>query len=112
MSLIIEQLDRTDAAVVVIPGKELDASNAASLKQDLSPVLEQYTYVVLDLSELTFVDSSGLGAILSFTRTLAMKQGELKLCALQKPVRALVELVRLHRVMDIFNTREEAVRSL
>lgn len=112
MGAKVEPLDRADAAVVVIPGKELDASNATGLKEELTPVFEQYTCVILDLSELTFVDSSGLGAILSFTRRLALKQGELKLCSLQKPVRALVELVRLHRVLDIFNTREEAVRSL
>ncbi len=110
MSLNVEVI--RDAALVLVPGKELDAGNAAELKQNMEPILETYQHVILDLSELTFVDSSGLGAILSFTRKLALKQGELKLCCLQKPVRALVELVRLHRVLDIFNTRDEATRSL
>jgi anti-sigma B factor antagonist len=75
----------------------------------MAPVVAEHTNVVLDMGELSFVDSSGLGAILSFTRQLASKGGELKLCNLQKPVRALVQLVRLHRVLDILNTRDEAV---
>jgi len=109
MALKVEPGEK--ATVVVIPGHKLDAGNSAALKQDMAPVIGEHKNLILDLSELSFVDSSGLGAILSFTRQLAAKGGELKLCALQKPVRALVELVRLHRVLDIFNTREEAMSS-
>jgi anti-sigma B factor antagonist len=37
--------------------------------------------------------------------------GELKLCAMSKSLRALFELVRMHRVFDIYNSREEATRA-
>ena len=58
--------------------------------------------VVFDLRELRFVDSSGLGAILSCLRQLNGKGGELKLCGMTKPVRALFELVRMHKIFDIY----------
>ncbi|MBI3736649.1 STAS domain-containing protein, partial [Candidatus Sumerlaeota bacterium] len=57
------------------------------------------------------LDSSGLGAILSCLRKLNSVGGDLKLCAMSKPVHTLFELVRMHKIFEIFPTRDEAVRS-
>jgi anti-sigma B factor antagonist len=104
--------DKTgDVAVVLIPVDELDASNVGELKRDVAPVLEANTHLVIDLSRVRFVDSSGLGAMLSCLRQLSAKGGDLKLCGMSKQVRATFELVRMHRIFDIFSTREEAVRA-
>ena len=67
--------------------------------------------VIFDLSQLLFVDSSGLGAFLSALRTLNTQGGDLKLCGMTKQVRVLFELVRMHRIFEIFNTQEEALRA-
>ena len=100
-----------DIAVVQIPVEELDASNAAELKRDIGPVLEANKKVVLDLSRLRFVDSSGLGALLSSLRQLTGRGGDLRLFGMSKPVRALFELVRMHRIFDIYGTKEEAMHA-
>jgi anti-sigma B factor antagonist len=100
-----------NVAVAVIPLDELDASNAGDLKRDIAPILEANTRLVIDLSHLRFVDSSGLGAMLSCLRQVTAKGGNLKLCGMSKQVRATFELVRMHRIFDIFPTREEAVRA-
>jgi anti-sigma B factor antagonist len=100
-----------DVAVVEIPVEELDASNAAELKRDIGPVLDANKKVVLDLSRLRFVDSSGLGAMLSCLRQLTGRGGDLRLAGMSKPVRALFELVRMHRIFDIYGTKEEAIRA-
>ena len=105
-------VDKTgDVAVAEVPVDELDASNAPEFKRDIAPVLQANTKLVLDLSRLRFVDSSGLGAMLSCLRQLTAKSGDLKLCGMSKQVRALFELVRMHRIFDIYGTREEAVRA-
>ena len=109
MELAVEKVG--DVAVVEIPVDELDASNTGELKHDIAPVLEANTKLVIDLSRLRFVDSSGLGAILSCLRQLSSKGGDLKLSGMQKQVRAVFELVRMHRIFDIYGTREEAVRA-
>ena len=101
-----------EVAVVELRGEQLDASNVMDFKRDIAPVLEANSRVVFDLSKLRFIDSSGLGAILSCLRRLNGAGGELKLCGLSKPVRALFELVRMHKIFDIYTTRDEAVRSL
>jgi len=97
--------------VAAVPVEELDASNAAEFKRDIAPVLEANTKLVLDLSRLRFVDSSGLGAFISCLRKLNAKGGDLKLCGMSKQVRAVFELVRMHRIFDIYRTKEEAVRA-
>ncbi len=89
----------------------LDASNSDEFKNAILPVLAENEKIALDLSKISFVDSSGCGALLSCLRNLAAKEGELKLYGVQKPVRTLFELVRMHRVVDILNTREEALQS-
>ena len=100
-----------DVTVTVVPVEELDASNAGAFKRDVAPVLEATTKLVFDLSRLRFVDSSGLGAFISCLRKLNAKGGDVKLCGMSKQVRAVFELVRMHRIFDIYGTKEEAVRA-
>lgn len=110
MEIVAEKVDG-DVVVVVVPVTELDAANSAEFKRDMCPVLESHARVVLDLSRLRFIDSSGLGAFISCLRKLYEKKGDLKLCAMSKQVRAVFELVRMQRVVDIHATRDEAVRA-
>jgi anti-sigma B factor antagonist len=100
-----------DVAVVTLPVEELDAGNTPEFKRDISPVLEANTKVVLDLSRLRFMDSSGLGSFLSCLRKLNSKGGDLKLSGLSPQVRTVIELVRMHRIFDIYGTKEESVRA-
>jgi anti-sigma B factor antagonist len=109
MQIALEKVG--DVAVAAVPVEELDAGNAGEFKRDIAPLLDANARLVLDLSRLRFVDSSGLGAFISCLRKLNARGGDLKLCGMSKPVRAVFELVRMHRVFDIVATREEAVRA-
>lgn len=100
-----------DVAITTVPVDELDAGNVAEFRREIGPILESHTKVILDLSRLKFIDSSGLGAMISCLRQLGAKGGDLKLCCLSKPVRAAFELVRMHRIFDIYPTQEEALRA-
>ncbi len=109
MDIVVNQVN--DVAVATILVEELDASNVGDFRRDIAPVLEAHPRLVLDLSRLRFVDSSGLGAFISCLRKLNAAGGDLKLSGMSKPVRAVFELVRMHRVFDIFDTPEDAVRA-
>ena len=98
-----------DVAVIALPVEELDAGNAAELKRDVAPVLEGSARVVFDLTKLRFIDSSGLGAFLSCLRKANAKGGDVKLCRMSKQVRTVFELVRMHRIFDIHESREAAI---
>lgn len=99
------------ATVVLIEAETLDASSAKAFKAEMAPFIADRARVVLDLSRLKFVDSSGLGAMLSSLRQLNAVGGDLRLCGMNKQIRALFELVRMHRVFEIYNSSEDAARS-
>ncbi len=100
-----------EVVVVSMTEESLDAGNVKSFKQEIGPVIIENAKVLFDLQNIKFVDSSGLGAMLSCLRTLNSKGGDLKLFGMTKQVRALFELVRMQRIFDIFNTREEALKA-
>ncbi len=100
-----------DVVIAHLLSDALDAANAKDFKSQIAPVIVNGAKLVFDLSSLKFVDSSGLGALLSSLRQINALGGDLKLCGMIKPVRALFELVRMHRVFEIFNTQDEALRS-
>lgn len=99
-----------DIAVVRVNMERLDTSNVEEFKRQLSSVAEDKSLkMVLDMSRLTFVDSSGCGAIISCLKRLRENGGDLKLCQVESYVRTVFELIRLHRICDIVDTRDDAV---
>ena len=100
-----------DVTVHVIAGDHLDAGNIRDFKLAVEPALKPNARLIFDLSGLKFVDSSGLGAMLSCLRQINSQGGNLKLCGVTRPVRTLFELVRMHKVFDIYNTVEEAINA-
>ncbi len=100
-----------DVTVVTVLTEVLDASNTEEFKVAAAPILEGTTKVVFEISQIKFMDSSGCGVLLSHLRQLKSSNGNLKLCRVQEPVRTLFELVRIDRIIEIFDTKEEAVKS-
>ncbi|SFS07178.1 anti-sigma B factor antagonist [Granulicella pectinivorans] len=100
-----------DVSVGRVESKVLDAGTTAAFKEAMKPLLRDGAKVVLDLSKVEFIDSSGLGALVSSLKAAHGVNAEIKLFGLRKPVRALFELVRMHRVFEVFNSAEEAISS-
>ena len=109
MCTAVEQID--NVAVVVIHGTQLDSSNAPQFQREIDPILKSSSRVVFDLSNLRFVDNSGLGFMLTALEELNSRGGQLKLSGMTKTVRIPFESVRLHRLFDIFPTKEEAIKA-
>ena len=107
MESTIEQ--KGDKAVVRVSYQALDAHTAKDFRTDLDAICEEHSQIVLDLEGVEFVDSAGLGAIVASLKQLRAGGGEIRICSVQKPVRALFELVRMHKLVEIYNTQEEAV---
>lgn len=103
----IEQVG--DITVVVVQVDALDASNVKEFKTELRSTLMANPRILMDLGKVSFIDSSGLGCILSCLREVTSAGGDLKLFNITKPVRGLLEMVRLHKIVDILNTRDEGI---
>lgn len=102
--------DQNGMTVVITELRQLDTANAADFKRELSEGIEGCKVVLLDLDGLEFLDSSGLGVILSALRKVNAKGGWFGLCSAGPAVLSLLELVQMHRIVGIYNNREEAIR--
>jgi anti-sigma B factor antagonist len=87
----------------------LDANNADDFRGDMEPALRDARKLVLDLSKVTFLDSRGCGAILSCLKRVTEASGDLKLCHVTRPARIIFDLIRLHRICEIVDTKEQAI---
>jgi anti-anti-sigma factor len=104
---------QNDVLIITPQGDSLDAKDASEFKEDVSALIRNANqfHVVFDLQHIQFVDSSGLGAFLSVLRLLHSNHGELKLAELNKAVRTMFELVSMHKIFEIYNSTEEAIKS-
>ena len=98
--------------VVFVKEERLDANNSEELKSELNRIFESGSKdLVVDLKEVRFIDSSGLGVLVSGFKNASTRQGTIKLSGLQTQVKSMFELTRLHRVFDIFPTVGDALES-
>lgn len=99
--LIVKPQDkRIDAAVATeFKGRMVDWINAGN------------TRIVLDLSHVDFIDSSGLGAIVSCLKTIG-DNGDLVICSIRETVMGLFKITRMNKVFRIFPAEQEAIQAL
>ncbi len=99
--------------IIILESESLDAKIAPKFKEEAINLITSQASpsILFDMHHLKFVDSSGLGALLSILRVVHTQQRELKLAQMTKPVRTLFELVSMHKIFEIYNTLEEAVIS-
>lgn len=100
-----------DVLVIEINCKSIDVNNVALFKREIFALLTKSHDVVFDLTGLEFIDSSGLGVLLACMRRIKTTGNELKLCALHPTVQSIVKLVRMNRILGIYETRGEALAS-
>ena len=94
--------------VAVVDVDRIDAAGAAQFKDQMRAIVEQADrLVVLDLSGVNFVDSSGLGAIVASAKFLSDTQ-KLALAGLTPTVQRVFSLTRLDTVFDIYASADEA----
>ncbi|MCC6418151.1 MAG: STAS domain-containing protein [Gemmataceae bacterium] len=108
------ELDRETVGDVLVLQPQvtyLDMSNVKGFRREMSALSEGYTKVVLDLVHVILVDSSACGTLLGRLRELNARGGDLKFCAVTGPVRGLFEAMSIHKVFDVFNTRDEAIKA-
>lgn len=98
--------------VVTITGR-LTAAEVPEVRQTLATTLEQGdALLILDLTDLAFVDSSGLSTFISALKRARSQNGDVALAGLTPAVRALIELTRLHQVFGIYDDAASAAIGL
>ena len=99
-------------AIVEPTARRLDAAVAPSFKQQVVALVQGgQARIVVDLRRVDFLDSSGLGALVSILKALG-GQGSLAVCGAKGSVMSLFKLTRMDKVFAIEDTRANAIRRL
>jgi anti-sigma B factor antagonist len=67
--------------------------------------------IVLNMGEVTYVDSAGLGELVGSHATVSHQDGQLRLLNLQKKIRDLMQITKLHTIFEVFEDEDAAVKS-
>ncbi|MFN7341112.1 MAG: STAS domain-containing protein [Opitutia bacterium] len=103
-------LERTDDVLIVTVDGQLVVTNRQEFKQAILDAVEDGVRVVVaDFSTAGYIDSSGLGALVSLSRRLRETGGDLRLVGLNDDLRSLFELTRLDALFPLFATRADAL---
>ena len=98
--------------IVDLP-ERLVMANAQEARDAVLNIVEQgHHRLVLNLGEISFIDSSGLSVLVSAMKAVHAEDGAIALLSPTDGVRSLIELTRLHQVFDIYEDRDEAVNQL
>ena len=98
--------------VVDISGRIEHGQESAAVRALVCDLLrEGHTQILLNLGDVHYIDSSGLGALVSSFTNVRKQGGELKLLNLTNKVRELMQITKLYTVFDISNNEAEAVKS-
>ena len=93
--------------------ERLDSENVADFKAESEQLLQSdVTAVILDFSSTKFIDSIGLGALVSILKQTAQKNKLVVLAAISPHVRQIFELTKLYRLFEIFDSVDEAEKTL
>lgn len=106
--------ERNGTAVVRPNSPRVDLEVAGEFRAALVQLIDGgHRQLVVDMSDVNFVDSSGLGALVSAMKALKLLKGggDLRLANVQPPVVALLEIIRLHRVFASYPSVDQAVQS-
>ena len=100
--------ERSDVILLSLKGN-LDALTANDLRPTIDELVASHKIrVIFDLKELTLIDSSGVGAIVSLFKRVRMLGGDVKIARLANQPKEIFRLLRLDRAFDLFETIEDA----
>lgn len=109
---ILSTETKANATLVTMTEKRLDAKIAVAFKEEMAALINSgVTLIILDLSGVGFVDSSGLGAIVTSLKLLGRK-GDLLVSGVKNDVMTMFTLTRMDRVFQMFPTADDALKSL
>jgi anti-sigma B factor antagonist len=104
---------RTVGGVMVVDcsGRVVFGEESASLRDTVKKLLAQNPKLVMNLHEVNFIDSGGLGTLVSLYTTARSAGGAVKLAKLSQRVGDLLQITKLLTIFEVFDDEEAAARS-
>lgn len=109
MDLVVD-VEQTDAVVIVKVTGEIDLASAPTLKDALSRI-DGHAPVVIDLSDVSFLDSSGLSVLVASWKDLSTDQGpgDFRLVVTRPAIQRVLDVTGLSDVFSVYGSLDEAI---
>ena len=111
MQLRMNTRTRDGVLIVDCIGRIVFGEESAALRANAKNALTQNSKVILNLAEVTYIDSGGLGTLVSLFTTARNTGGALKLASLTQRVGDLLQVTKLVSVFEVYPDDQSAVRS-
>ena len=112
MQLKITNRTLSDGIVVVdCAGRLVFGEETAALRDRVKALIAQGSRIILNLAQVTYIDSGGLGTLVALYTTARNAGGAIKLAHLTPRVGDLLQVTKLLTVFEVYNSEEEAVES-
>jgi anti-sigma B factor antagonist len=112
MSLKINVRENGNVVILDLSGRITIGEEAASLRDTIRELLDNgQKNILLNLGDVSYIDSTGLGQFVGSFATVTSRGGQLKLLNLQKKLQELMQITKLITVFESFNSEPAAVRS-
>ena len=106
------KLKQEGVVTVLCLNGRLDLASGTALKEQIKSLFEKNrTSIHLNLADVDFINSSGLGALVSIMKEIRIRKGRLTLSNLASYVQEIFEITQLSHIFEIFATEQEAVNS-
>jgi len=108
----LNNYEKDGVAILEPKGKIMGGPDATVLHDKLHEFMESGTKkVVIDMSQVEWMNSTGLGSLISGLTTLRNNQGELKLANITGKIQSLLTITKLISVFEVFDSVEDAIKS-
>ena len=105
----ISQREKESIIILDIQG-EIDLYNAPEIKDTIQKLIEGQKYnIIINLEKVSYIDSSGIGALISSLSNLKKYQGSLKIINVYASVKKVFELTKLTSFFEIYDSEDEAL---
>ena len=112
MQLRIGTRTLKDGIIVVdCAGRIVFGDETAALRDHVRSIIGEGSRIVLNLADVTYIDSGGLGTLVALYTTAHNAGGAVKLARLTQRVGDLLQVTKLLTVFEVYNSEEEAVQS-
>ena len=112
MSIQVTSRQEEDVSVVDVVGRITLGEGASALREMIRDLVGKgHKKILLNLSDVSYIDSSGIGELVSGFTTVTNQGGVLKLLGLAKRVKDLLQITKLYTVFEVYDDEISAVRS-
>ena len=112
MSIKLTTRQVGDVNVVDVAGRITLGEGSSALRDTLRDLIaKNQKRILLNLGEVSYIDSSGIGELVSGFTTVTNSGGQLKLLGLTKRVQDLLQITKLYTVFDVHEDEVHAIRS-